>query len=462
MKTTFCCSRIAGVAAAVPAARTDLSLFAAEWGERDVANIIQSTGITHVREARPGMTTVDLCEAAARSLLASLGTDPAEIDGIVFVSQTPDHVMPASSAILQHRLGLARRVAAFDVSYGCSGYVYGLLQADLLVHAGLCGSVLVCAGDTTARLVNPRDRALRMLFGDGGSATLVTRGEDRHTYAVRTDGSGARSLIVPAGGARLPRSEATGVARKAEDGNVRSEDDLFMDGVAVLFMALRDVPEAVDEAAALAGWSRGDVSFYGLHQANRFMIEYLARKLGAPPASVPFGAADVGNTGPASIPALLAREHPRLAAEGRLERSVLCGFGVGFSVAAMTASLSSTTILDLIEVELPMQHDPDAVTGVIRRLVLDWCAEHNEVADGKVDLAAGDAASLFGVERVLDSLSLVRLLVAVEQGIEDELGVTVLLADAKAASQVSSPFRTVGSLVAYAAARVIEESGPRG
>ncbi len=351
MKTRFSCSRIAGIAAAVPADRIDLSTFAAAWGERDVANIIQSTGIAHVRRAPPGMTTSDLCDAAARSLFAALEVAPSDVDGIVFVSQSPDHIMPATSAILQHRLGLARRVAAFDVSYGCSGYVYGLLQADLLIHAGLCESVLVCAGDTTTRFINPRDRALAMLFGDGGSATLVVRGDDVHAYAVRTDGSGARSLIVPAGGARLPRSETTCVPRQAEDGNVRSEDDLFMDGIAVLYMALRDVPEAIDEALALAGWARSDVTLFGLHQANRFMTDYLAKKLKAPPTAVPFGAADVGNTGPASIPLMLAREHPRLAAEGRLARSALCGFGVGFSVAAMTASLSDTKILNPIDVE---------------------------------------------------------------------------------------------------------------
>lgn len=351
MKTTFSCSRIAGVAAAVPARRINLSALASEWGERDVANIIQSTGITHVREAPQGMTTADLCEAAARSLFSELGATPGEVDGIVFVSQTPDHIMPATSAILQHRLHLERRVAAFDVSYGCSGYVYGLLQADLLIHSGLCRKVLVCAGDTTTRVVNPRDRALKMLFGDGGSATLVVQGDDRHAYSVRTDGSGARSLIIPAGGARQPRNALTCVPREAEGGNVRSEEDLFMDGIAVLYMALRDVPEAIDEAVALVGWTRADVSFFGLHQANRFMTDYLAKKLKAPPGAVPFGAADVGNTGPASIPVLLAREHPRLRQEGRLARSVLCGFGVGFSVAAMTASLSDTTILKPIELE---------------------------------------------------------------------------------------------------------------
>jgi D-alanine--poly(phosphoribitol) ligase subunit 2 len=107
-----------------------------------------------------------------------------------------------------------------------------------------------------------------------------------------------------------------------------------------------------------------------------------------------------------------------------------------------------------------MSQDPEHVTETIRRLVRDWCAEHNDVGDGAVDLAAGDAAPLYGAERVLDSLALVRLLVAVEQGIEDELGATLTLADEKAASQQRSPFRTVGTLVAYATARTLEELGP--
>src|SRR5690606_16207311 len=153
-------------------------------------------------------------------------------------------------------LGMSRQVVAFDINYGCSGYVYGLLQADMLVHSGMCRSVLVCVGDTTTRVVNPRDRALRMLFGDAGSATLVVAGETRHTYSVRTDGSGASSLIIPAGGARQPRDETTCVDREVEDGNVRSAEDLYMDGIAVLYMALRDVPETVNEAVTLAGWAK--------------------------------------------------------------------------------------------------------------------------------------------------------------------------------------------------------------
>lgn len=351
MKTTFSSSRIAGIAASVPRRRIELAHYASVWGAKEVANIIRNTGITHVRQAPEGVTTADLCTSAARALLASLHVDPGSVDGIVFVSQTPDYVMPATSVVLQHRLGLARRVAAFDINYGCSGYVYGLLQADMLIQSGMCQSVLVCAGDTTTRIVNPRDRALRMLFGDAGSATLVVSGDTRHTYSVRTDGSGVTSLIVPAGGSRQPRTEATCVDREVEDGNFRCDENLYMDGIAVLYMALRDVPESIDEAVTLAGWAKDEPTFYGLHQANRFMIDYLARKMATPAPATPFACADIGNTGPASIPVLLAQEHPRLTAEERLNKSVLCGFGVGFSVAAMTASLDQTRILNLIEVD---------------------------------------------------------------------------------------------------------------
>jgi 3-oxoacyl-[acyl-carrier-protein] synthase-3 len=350
VKTRFSSSRIAGIAAAAPAARVDLASCADSWGANEVAAIIRNTGITHIRQAPTGMTTSDLCSVAARELFTALSIEAGSIDGVVFVSQTPDYVMPATCTVLQHRLGLSRDVVACDINYGCSGYIYGLLQADMLIHSGLCRSVLVCAGDTTTRVVNPRDRALRMLFGDAGSATLVVAGDTPHAYSVRTDGSGVSSLLIPAGGARQPRDETTRVDREAEDGNFRCAENLYMDGIAVLYMALRDVPDTITEAMTLAGWAPQTATFYGLHQANQFMIDYLARKMRVDAASTPFACADIGNTGPASIPVLLARDHARLSAEGRLHKSVLCGFGVGFSVAAMTTRLDSTTILNLIEV----------------------------------------------------------------------------------------------------------------
>ena len=347
MNASFNCANITGIATTIPAEVCNLRDFSAQWGEKEVEQIIAGTGVVCIHQAPTGMTTSDLCFASAQKLLLELDVDPKTIDGIVFVSQTPDYILPATSALLQNRLGLKNQIVAFDINYGCSGYVYGLLQAHMLIQSKMCQSVLVCAGDISTSMINPRDRALRMLFGDGGSATLVQAGTDQHHFAVRTDGSGAKSLIIPAGGSRQPRNAETGIAKSAEDGNYRSAEDLYMDGIAVLFFALREVPEVIGEVLALAGWAKDEVNLYGLHQANRFMVEYLSKKMRLANHLVPFSCSEIGNIGPASIPALLSIEQQRRKQADQLEKVVLCGFGVGFSVAAATLSLKNTQILDI-------------------------------------------------------------------------------------------------------------------
>jgi 3-oxoacyl-[acyl-carrier-protein] synthase-3 len=335
------------IATALPSKSLDLAVTAEKFGATEVQRIIKDTGISKVRLAGAGVCASDLCEKAAAKVLSE---SAAAVEGIVFVSQTPDYILPATSALLQHRLGLAKDVVAFDINYGCSGYIYGIYQAALLISSGSCNTVLVCVGDVISRFVNPADRSLRLIMGDAGSATIVTKGSDQLSFNITTDGSGAHYLMIPAGGSRYPKDNKSKQVIEREHGNFRSDEDFFMDGMEIMKFALRDVPKVIDDLLLLRKWKLSEVDLIGFHQANKFIIEYLIKKMRLSKEAVPIAVGEIGNTGGASIPAMLTLEWPRLLAEKRLGKAILCGFGTGLSCAAVALDLSQTKVFEAIEV----------------------------------------------------------------------------------------------------------------
>jgi 3-oxoacyl-[acyl-carrier-protein] synthase-3 len=338
---------LSAVAVSLPKMSMDLAELGTVFGAEEVQRIIKDTGIFRVRLAVPGLCASDLCEKAAVKLLAET---QAEVEGIVFISQTPDYILPATSLLLQHRLGLPKDIVAFDINYGCSGYVYGLYQAALLIKSGSCNAVLVCAGDVISRFINPADRSLRMVMGDAGSATIVKKGSDQLTFKILSDGSGAHHLMVPAGGARYPRTDLSQRSIEREYGNFRSDENLFMDGMEIMKFAMRDVPKVIGDLLKYQDWKISEIDMVGFHQANKFIVEYLRKKLQLPKEAVPIAMGETGNTGSASIPLMLALEWPRLSTERRLKRAILCGFGTGLSCAAVALNMSSTMVLEPVEV----------------------------------------------------------------------------------------------------------------
>ncbi|MDM8517560.1 3-oxoacyl-[acyl-carrier-protein] synthase III C-terminal domain-containing protein, partial [Desulfobacterales bacterium HSG16] len=256
----------------------------------------------------------------------------------------------ATSASLQHRLGLSKNIVSFDLGIGCPGYIYGLYQAALLVSSGSCDAVLVCAGDVITRYVNPLDKSNRTVLGDAGSATIVEKGKGNMAFSFTTDGAGSQHLIIPSGGARYPVDENSEMVSAKEDGNMRSDEDIFMHGMEIMNFSIREVPRAIDTVLAEKGWKKSDVTLFGFHQANKFMLDYLRKIIKVPAESVPVAMGETGNTGPASIPLMLALEHEHLSEENRLNKAVLCGFGVGLSCAAVALDLSETKIKKPAEV----------------------------------------------------------------------------------------------------------------
>ncbi len=351
MKATISNLQIRGVSAAIPGNVFDLRSLEGEFGVKEIARIIKATGIEKVRIANPGVCTSDLCEAAARQLMERLSISSDSIDGIVFVSQTPDYIMPATSVMLQHKLGLATTTAAFDINYGCSGYIYGLYQAAMMIAAGGCRRVLVCAGDVLTPFVHSQDRANRLVFGDGGSATIVETGDHDFVFDTYTDGAGWRNLIIPAGGARIPRTAETAKAEVGDDGNLRSQDNVYMSGMKILNFAINVVPDFLTNLLELSGWSRDELDLVVLHQANKFMVSNLRRMMELKKSVAPYDCSDVGNTGPASIPLLMSLRANELADGRSLDKTVLCGFGVGYSVSGACVPLTGATFCEPVTVD---------------------------------------------------------------------------------------------------------------
>lgn len=340
MKTIINNIAIQAVASWLPENVLEMRSLGALYGEAEVENIIKATGVERTRIADASMTAADMCQQAAQHLIAAEDIDKSAIDGLVFVSQTTDYILPATSIILQERLGLSQDTVCIDIHYGCSGYIYGLFQAACWINSGMCQNVLVLAGDTTSRMIHPLDKSLRMVFGDCGTASLVTRGGHSMGFHIQSDGSGADRLIVPAGGFRTPVSEATSLLEYDEDHNGRTQNNLYMDGMAIFNFAITRVHKNINMMLEYMQWEKDTVGFFALHQANVFMVNYVRKKLKVKPEVTPTNVTNYGNTGPATIPLLFSD----LCGEGTydLSRVVMSGFGVGLSWGCAIANLQNT------------------------------------------------------------------------------------------------------------------------
>lgn len=297
--------------------------------------IFEKTGIASRRVAGEDECVSDMAVAAADRLFADCGHAARDAQFLILCTQTPDHQLPTTACLVQQRLGLPAACAAFDINQGCSGYVYALGIASAFIRSGMFERGLVITADTYSRLIHPGDRSVRTLFGDGAAATWVegAAAPGLECFEFGTDGAGAANLLVPAGGTRLPHSIATAQPVTDPYGNVRSQDNLYMNGPEILAFAMKRVPPLVRQTLEAGRVSAAQVDWFVFHQANRFMLDYLRSKLELPAERMIYFIERVGNTVSSSIP--LALED--CLAAGRFEsgdRILLAGFGVGYSWGA--------------------------------------------------------------------------------------------------------------------------------
>ncbi len=337
--------KVAGISVAIPEYFRSRVDDEAVFGAEIVAKIRQHSGVSRRPVVPNGLCTSDLCFAAAGRLLEELDWSRESIDALIFVTQTPDYVLPATSCVLQQRLKLGKNCAAFDINLGCSGYVYGLWLAGQILGSASMRRVLLLVGDTISRIVSPMDRSTALLFGDAGTATGLERVDAAQTmgFELGSDGQGRDHLIVPAGSFRQPRTDLTRNRTEREGGNIRSDEDLFMDGTEVFSFTIREVVSLIKRVLSQANWPKESLDALVLHQANEFILQHISKRLGLPREKVPSTLENYGNTSSASIPLTMVvslgerlRESP--------QRLVLAGFGVGWSWGAVALTCGPMTI----------------------------------------------------------------------------------------------------------------------
>ncbi len=341
--------RIDGIAACVPSHVRDSDTLARLMDDRQYAQFVKATGVERARKSAAGQTTSDLCHAAAERLLQGMGIAKDEIDMLIFVSQSSDYVVPMTSCLLQERLGLSNRCAAFDVTSGCSGYVQGLSIAASMLSVGRLRRALLLSGDVGTSQFSANDKTTWPLFGDAGSATLLSFDTSAKPifFEQGTDGSGAEAIMIRDGGARHPVTEESLREVRIAEGVSRKNIHVAMNGEEVFSFAISEVPDSVERLYSHYGLSMEKTDYFVFHQANRMILETIANILDIPLEKVPMSMKDFGNTSSASIPLTIVAG---LGGVSKPAALCLCGFGVGLSWASCYLETEHIWCAPLIEV----------------------------------------------------------------------------------------------------------------
>lgn len=300
-----------------------------EFPEWSVEKIADKVGINKRHIAAENETSADLALNAAEKLFAENSEiKKEEIDFLLFCTQSPDYFLPTSACIIQDKLGLPTSCGALDFNLGCSGYVYGLSLAKGLLCGEIAKNVLLLTGETYSKYMHPKDKGNRTIFGDAGSATLIsTEGFVQiGNFSLGTDGRGAENLIVKTGGMRN-RERANDVEFE-ENGNPLSSDHLFMNGAEIFNFTIDAVPSLVRNTLVNNSLQSGDINGYVFHQANKFMLNFLRKKLKIEPDKFYYYMNKVGNTVSSTIPIVLVEKMKEKALTGNI---LIAGFGVGYS-----------------------------------------------------------------------------------------------------------------------------------
>lgn len=340
---------IAGMSAAVPSQVEENVNVYKKWGGYE--HFLSTTGIERHRKAASNVCSSDLCMEAAQKLLSDLGWNREDVEILVFVSQTPDYIAPATSCILQCKLGLKESCYTLDISLGCSGWVYALSVIASLMQNGNIQKGLLLAGDTILKVASPKDKSTYPLFGDAGTATALvyTESSGDFKFSFNTDGSGADAIMIRDGGYRNPVSQDSFTEVERGDDVINNRLQVELKGMDVFSFGISKAPSSVNGLLEHFQIDKETIDCFTFHQANLFMNEKIRKKLKLPIAKVPYSLKDFANTSCASIPLTLVTQRAEMLKTSAVKH-ITCGFGVGLSWGSAYFETNRIAVPDIIEI----------------------------------------------------------------------------------------------------------------
>ena len=342
---------ISALAACVPSRVIDNYHYDLDiWPESEVRQVVDKVGVFERRFADEKTCSSDLCFTAAERLFEDNQVDRSEIDLLVFLSQTPDYRMPATSILLQDRLGLPMSTMAFDISLGCSGFISALSIVYAMMQNHGLRKALLLDGETRSKVYSRKDRREAFIFGDAGVAALIERDERFGTshFSINSDGSRGNLIMIPGGGYRNMSSVET-LREKIVDEyrNIRTDEQGYMNGADVFNFVIVEVPKDIKCLMEAAGEDIQSMDYYVFHQANAFINNHIAKKLKLDADKIPWTIQKFGNTSSVSVPLTIVSElRDKLQGEKKV---MLNAFGVGMAWATAIIPFVDCSISEIVE-----------------------------------------------------------------------------------------------------------------
>lgn len=333
------------IAATVPHKVVKTTSLTEYYSQEEIDKFISATGVEERRFADPDVCASDLCYKAACQIFDETDIKHEDIDALFFISQSPDYKIPCTSGILQNKLGLSKETIVYDVNMSCSGFIHGLLMAYNFLQQPSINNVMIMVGEVLTRMISIQDRGTGKLLGDAGTVAVLSKGEQfgESFFSMNTDGVHLNSVILPAGGARIPSSLETIEVVKQEDGSMRSMEQINMVGDDVFSFAISVLPRDIKKLLAYAGKEIDEIDIYAFHQANNFMSNYIAKKVKVNPDKILHSIQKYGNTAGSSIPLCMVDNRDKI----QPYKSILMNaIGAGFAYGTVLLNIADCKILE--------------------------------------------------------------------------------------------------------------------